>query len=363
MSPATDASFESVGKILDEARQLTKERGAQVVILGAMRRDGVADLALTHTAEFEGRWEARRARVQLAGKVADTSNVVGIESFIDQTILASLEDWADLAVLRLPPPKSEKPINGDLAEREAESVTALAEHDPATRWDAMHKQQTAFWYFALRANTYVARWYERCGAADMSYKYSRLLAGMSVGKVLSESETTKDPGVMLAALQTYLYCDSNFNTPRNTRGREGLNALWPYVKKVAEVTEMANVEPVIEERPWPNSTVEIYFAQYATQVLTKSLLMAVNQSLLNPTDSAVALAAALNFLKADIRAIRRTGVPTEQERQARTECRASFDYSIEQSESWQALVSRKIDPLPSIADLRLPVLSACGPAQ
>jgi hypothetical protein len=53
-SSGTDASFESVGKALDEARHLTKERGARVVILGAMRQDGIADLALTHT-EDEGR--------------------------------------------------------------------------------------------------------------------------------------------------------------------------------------------------------------------------------------------------------------------------------------------------------------------
>jgi hypothetical protein len=209
-------------------------------------------------------------------------------------------------------------------------------------------------------------WYEQCEAADTSYTYSRLMAGRTVGRVLSEGETTREPGVILAALETYLYCESDPNVARNTRGREGLGALSPYLRKVAESPDMGEVERLIEnESPWPDSstTGSVSFVD-ANDVLTKSLLMAVDQNqILNAKDRAVALTAALNFLKSDVRLIRRQGAPTEQERQARAECATSFPDSIEQSKSWQTLVSRQIDPLPLIADLMLPVASACGPAQ
>jgi len=352
LSSGADASHENVAKALDDARQLARKRGARVIVLGEMRSNGAAELAVTNTAEFEGRSDARHSTVQLTG-VATSSGVIDVKRFIDDILLAALRDWASLAALRL---QYETPslIASDTAEGEAESVADLAEYDPPVRWDAMRKDQSSFWGYALRANAYVARWHERCQPADRWHHFSRLLASSA----LSESDKNREPDVALAALEAYLHCEGDPTVPQKTRGREGLAALWPYVQKVAKGTEIRDVEQLIEkEKPWPydSDTVKDWSANL---VLAKSLLKAVHENSDSP-DNAVALAAALNFLKADVRLSRREGDPTERERQANSKCQERYGYSIEQSESWQLLVSQGIDPFPLILEIELSEGSDC----
>jgi hypothetical protein len=356
ISSGAAASYDNVTEALDRARQLTKERGARIVIIGAMRSNGIADLAVTHTAD-EGRFEARRATVRLTGR-ASISDVVDVPRFIDQVLVASLQDWASLAALKLQY-ATRSMIASDVAEQEAESIADLADHDPPVRWVAMHQVQTGFWGSALVANASVARWHERCRAADRSYRYSRLLAGTATGRLLTENEIEREPAVALAALQTYLYCESDSTVPSYTRGQEGLAALWPYVEKVAKGTEIPEVERLIESaKPWPYFS-EIVVDWHANWVLAKALLKKANEHSESP-DGITDLRAALNFLKADVLRSRREGSPTESERLANSKC---YNFSIEQSDSWRILVSQRIDPFPLIADIKLPDASACGPTK
>jgi hypothetical protein len=350
-----DASFESVGAALDKARQLARERGAKIVVLGRMLNKSSADLTVTHTAEFEGRTDARRARVQVS-ETSNSTELKKVPSFIDNELLSALADWAGLLALRLQSPRPPG-LEDKAIESNARSVAAIADHDAPQRWQAIRDRRRTFQSAAFTANAHVSRWHHLCGPSQDSYRFSRLLA---YDKGLNEETLTEDPRVAIAALEIYLYCETEMPLGmRSRRGREGVSALWPYAKKLATTAQIEEVEQLMRnDAPWPYRD-DVLYGWYGDMVLAKALLSAAIE---NPAsaDGGVAVSAALNLLRGEIRRSRREGTPTEKERQAQSKCLEVYGYSIETIESWKIMVSRGIDPYPLIEDVSLSSGSVCG---